>query len=159
MKRLITPRGAVALRAELEKLKQLRPEIALAIEEARAHGDISENADYQAAKERSGMIEAKIRDIESRLSMIEEFDPKNVKSTAKVVFGLTVEVENLADGGIQQLTIVGADESNVEIGLISIESPLGRALIGKSAGDTVSVNLPSGSRDYLINKIFLGDIW
>ncbi|RMG43102.1 MAG: transcription elongation factor GreA [Candidatus Dadabacteria bacterium] len=153
MKRPITPRGYDALRKELQTLKAMRPELAKAIEIARGHGDLSENADYDAAKEKSGMVEAKIRDLENKLSMAEIIDPRSIKDLSRVVFGVTVRVEDLDSAEEKTLTIVGADESDADRGLISLESPLGKALIGKSVGDVASIRLPAGVREYEILEI------
>ena len=126
MKRPITPRGYNALRTELQKLKAMRPELARAIEVARGHGDLSENGDYDAAKEKSGMTEAKIRDIEAKLSMADIIDPRKLSNPQKVVFGVSVRIEDVNSGEARTLAIVGADESDADRGWISIESPLGR---------------------------------
>ncbi|MFM1848562.1 MAG: transcription elongation factor GreA [Pseudomonadota bacterium] len=155
MKRPITPRGYNAMRAELQKLKAMRPELARAIEIARGHGDLSENGDYDAAKEKSGMTEAKIRDLEAKLSMAEIIDPRKNQSPSKVVFGVSVRIEDLNSGEVRSLAIVGADESDVERGWISIESPLGRGLIGKEQGDVARLQLPAGVREYEITEIFI----
>lgn len=153
MKRPMTPRGYAILRRELQKLKSLRPEISRAIETARGHGDISENADYDAAKDRSGMVEAKIRDIEAKLALADVLDLDKLMSQDRVVFGMTVKIEDLNSGEGRTITIVGTDESDVERGLISLESPLGRSMIGKSMGEVVKVQLPSGVREYEIIEI------
>lgn len=155
MKRPMTPNGYNALRRELKKLKAMRPELSRAIEVARAHGDLSENADYDAAKNKSGMVEAKIRDIETKLAMAEVIDPRRITSFNKVVFGLSVKIEEVDSGEGKTLTLVGSDESDVERGLISFESPLGRGLIGRSSGDTARLQLPGGTREYEIVEIFL----
>jgi transcription elongation factor GreA len=143
------------MRAELQKLKAMRPELARAIEIARGHGDLSENGDYDAAKEKSGMTEAKIRDLEAKLSMAEIIDPRKNQSPSKVVFGVSVRIEDLNSGEVRSLAIVGADESDVDRGWISIESPLGRGLIGKEQGDVARVQLPAGVREYEITEIFI----
>jgi transcription elongation factor GreA len=143
------------MRAELQKLKAMRPELARAIEIARGHGDLSENGDYDAAKEKSGMTEAKIRDLEAKLSMAEIIDPRKNQSPSKVVFGVSVRIEDLNSGEVRSLAIVGADESDVERGWISIESPLGRGLIGKEQGDVARLQLPAGVREYEITEIFI----
>ncbi|MCO6429544.1 MAG: transcription elongation factor GreA [Deltaproteobacteria bacterium] len=153
MKRPITPRGYNALRSELQKLKAMRPELAHAIEVARGHGDLSENGDYDAAKEKSGMVEAQIRDIEAKLAMAEIIDPRKLNGCEKVVFGVTVKIEDVDSGESRKLSIVGADESDVDRGWISLESPLGRSLIGKSLGEVAKVNLPGGTREYEIVEI------
>lgn len=155
MKIPMTPRGYRTLRDELKKLKAMRPELARAIEVARAHGDISENADYDAAKDKSGMVEAKIRDIEAKLAHAQVIDPRSIASHERVVFGLSVKIADIDSGEERELTIVGTDESSVEDGLISFESPLGKSLIGKMHGDTARVNLPGGSREYEVIEIFL----
>jgi transcription elongation factor GreA len=143
----MTPRGYAALREELTKLKSMRPELARAIEVARGHGDLSENGDYDAAKEKSGMVEAKIRDIETRLAMAEVIDPRKLSITDRVVFGATVTIEDVDSG------IYGAEESDVEKGWISFEAPLGKGLIGKELGDVVKVPLPGGAREYEIVEL------
>ncbi len=155
MKRPITPRGYNQLRAELQRLKGMRPELARAIEIARGHGDLSENGDYDAAKEKSGMTEARIRDIESKLSMAEIIDPTKITVNDKVVFGVSVKVEELESGDEKIFSIVGADESAVEKGWISCESPLGRSLIGKLVGDVAKVQLPAGTREYEIVEVYV----
>ncbi len=153
MKRPTTPRGYEMMKKELKSLKAMRPEIAAAIEEARGHGDLSENADYDAAKEKSGMVEAKIRDLEAKISLSEIIDPRKIKDPQKVVFGVTVQLEEAESGESKKVTIVGADESNVDKGWISLESPMGKALIGKEAGDLVTIRLPGGVKEYEIMEI------
>lgn len=153
MKRPMTPRGYSAMRKELQRLKASRPELAKAIEIARGHGDLSENADYDAAKERSGMVEAKIRDLEAKLAAADVIDPRKLGSPEKVVFGVTAAVEDVDSGEERKFTIVGADESNVEKGLISLESPIGKGLIGKEVGDLAKIRLPGGAREYEIMSI------
>ena len=155
MKRPITPRGYNALRLELQKLRAMRPELARAIEVARGHGDLSENGDYDAAKEKSGMTEAKIRDLEAKLSMAEIIDPRKLAEPQKVVFGVSVRIEDVNSGESRSLSIVGADESDVDKGWISIESPLGRGLIGKEPGDVARLQLPAGVREYEVIEIFI----
>lgn len=155
MKRPMTPRGYAALRNELTKLKAMRPEIARAIEVARGHGDLSENGDYDAAKEKSGMTEAKIRDIEARLATAEIIDPRKFGEMARVVFGVSVKIEDVDSGEQRVLSIYGAEESNIERGWISFEAPLGKALIGKELGDVAKVALPGGAREYEIVEIFI----
>lgn len=155
MKSPMTPRGYDTLRKELQKLKSSRPELANAIEVARAHGDLSENADYDAAKEKSGMVEAKIRDIEARLSNADVIDPRNLKSFDRVVFGTCVKVEDCDSGDQRCLCIVGSEESNIDRGWISFESPLARALIGKEVGEVVKAVLPAGAREYEILEVYV----
>lgn len=155
MKRPMTPRGYNTLRAELMKLKAMRPEIARLIEVARGHGDLSENGDYDAAKEKSGMTEAKIRDIEARLAVAEVIDPRKLGTPTRVVFGSSVKIEDVNSGEQKVLSIYGAEESDIEKGWISFEAPLGRALIGKEEGDVAKVALPGGAREYEILEIFV----
>ena len=155
MKRPITPRGYDALRSELQRLKSMRVELATAIEIARGHGDLSENGDYDAAKAKSGMTEARIRDLETKLSMAEIIDPRKLGEPSKVMFGVSVNIEDVESGEKRRLSIVGADESNVDRGWISIESPLGRGLIGKEIGDVARVQLPAGIKDYEIVEVFI----
>lgn len=154
MKRPMTPNGHNALRRELRKLKCQRPEASRAIEVARAHGDITENADYEAAKARSGMLEARIRDIESKLAEAEIIDPLKIANLDRVVFGLSVKVQDIDGGEEKVVSIVGSDESDVERGLISFESPIGKSLIGKVLGDVARVKLPNGIRELEILEIF-----
>jgi transcription elongation factor GreA len=153
MKRPMTPAGYSALRVELLKLKSSRAELALAIEVARGHGDLSENGDYDAAKEKSGMVEAKIRDLEIKLAEAEIIDPSKIGTPKKVVFGTTVELEDIDSGEERTYTIVGSDESNIERGYISFDSPIGKALIGKEIGDTAKVRAPGGVREYEVCAI------
>lgn len=155
MKRPITPRGYNNLRSELQRLKALRPELARAIEIARGHGDLSENGDYDAAKERSGMTEAKIRDLEAKLSMADIIDPSKINHQDRVVFGCSARVEEVESGEEKVFTIVGEDESAVEKGWISCESPLGKSLIGRQVGDIARVQLPAGVREYEVVEVFI----
>jgi transcription elongation factor GreA len=143
--------GYEKLHADLKRLKEERPEIVDAIEEARAHGDLSENAEYHAAKERQGQIEASIADIEDKLSRAQIIDPKEL-SGDKVIFGATV---TLLDEDEKSVTyqIVGQTEADAKTGRISYNSPLGRALIGRSVGDEVEVTVPAGDRWYEVSKI------
>ena len=155
MKRPMTPRGYATLRAELMRLKALRPEIARMIEVARGHGDLSENGDYDAAKEKSGMTEAKIRDIEARLATAEVIDPLKLGKPGRVVFGSSVKIEDVESGEQRVLSIYGAEESDVAKGWISYETPLGKSLIGKEEGDVARVALPGGAREYEVLEIFV----
>jgi transcription elongation factor GreA len=143
--------GQKILNAELARLKAERPLIIDAIEEARAHGDLSENAEYHAAKERQGQIEASIADIEDRLSRAQIIDPSTL-SGDKIVFGATVTLLDEDDKPIRY-QIVGQTEADAKSGKISYNSPLGRALIGKKVDDEVEVTVPSGDRFYLVSKI------
>ena len=146
----MTLRGKANLEAELKKLMQFeRPAIIKAIEEARAHGDISENAEYEAAKERQGMIEGRIADIQGKLASSEAIDPSTIKSD-RVVFGAHVKIQDLESEEETQYQIVGADEADVKQGRISVMSPFARAMIGKKTGETITVQSPKGDKDYEI---------
>ena len=145
----MTTAGAERLRTELHRLKTVeRPTIVRAIGEARLHGDISENAEYDAAKDRQGFIEARIRDIESKLAHSHVVNPAEIDAGGRVVFGATVDLEDLASGDEVIYQIVGEDEADIKAGKISVSSPIARALIGKHAGDTAEVEAPSGVRKY-----------
>ena len=148
----MTPIGAKKLREDLKRLKEERPKIARDIETAREHGDLSENAEYHAAKERQGMIEAQIKDTEDKLSRAEVIDPSKL-SGDRVRFGATVTLANLDTDEEVSYQIVGADEADIDQGSISISSPLARAVIGKSVGDEVTVKLPAGTRSYEIVEV------
>jgi len=143
----MTPQGAEKLRRELGRLKEERPKISREIGVAREHGDLSENAEYHAAKERQGMVEAQIKDIEDKLSRSEVIDPSKL-SGPKVRFGAAVTLLNTDTEEEVAYQIVGADEANIDEGTISVSAPLARALIGKEAGDEITVKLPSGERRY-----------
>ena len=144
----MTSRGAELLREELQRLKTIeRPSISQAIAEARSHGDLSENAEYDAARERQGFIEARIGDIEAKLANAQIIDPKLLDADGRCVFGATVEVED--DGGDKATwQLVGEDEADIKAGRISVTSPIARALIGKYAGDSVEVQTPGGMKRY-----------
>jgi transcription elongation factor GreA len=149
----ITKEGFEKIKAELEKLKSVdRKEIIEAIKEARGHGDLSENAEYDSAKERQGMIEGRIAELESKMGKFEVIDTSNL-SGDKVVFGATVEIENIDTDEVKKYKIVGPDEADISKGLISVLSPVARALIGKQVGDEVVVNAPGGELEYEIIKI------
>lgn len=143
--------GYEKLTSALNILRQERPKIVDAIEEARAHGDLSENAEYHAAKERQGQVEAQIADLEDKVSRAQIIDPTTL-SGDRVVFGATVTVLD-EDDKAQRYQIVGQAESDAKNGRISYDSPLGRALIGRSVGDEVEVTVPSGDRFYLVEKV------
>jgi len=143
--------GYEKLTADLRRLKEERPQIVEAIEEARAHGDLSENAEYHAAKERQGQIEASIADIEDKLSRAQIIDPKDL-SGDKVVFGATVTLKDEDDKPVTY-QIVGQTEADAKTGRISYNSPLGRALIGRVVGDEVEVTVPAGDRWYEVSKV------
>ena len=145
----ITKRGAEKLKEELHRLKTVdRPWVINAIAEARAQGDLSENADYDAAKDRQGFIEGRIQEIEGKLSVAQVIDPSAVDGGGKVVFGATVELEDEDSGDMVKYQIVGEDEADLKQGLINISSPIARALIGKEEGDTAEVQAPGGIRRY-----------
>ena len=147
----VTKRGADKLKAELHRLKTVdRPAVITAIAEARAQGDLSENADYDAAKERQGFIEGRIAEIEGKLSAAQVIDPASVDAGGRVVFGATVELEEESSGDAVTYQIVGEDEADIKQGLLNISSPIARALIGKEEGDTAVVQAPGGERRYEI---------
>ncbi|MFN7219067.1 MAG: transcription elongation factor GreA [Burkholderiales bacterium] len=147
----LTVAGAEALKAELQRLKSVeRPSIVKAIAEARAQGDISENAEYDAAKERQGFIEGRILELEAKLSSAQMIDPKTLEEDGRVVFGVTVDLEEVETGERASYQIVGEDEADIKHSKISFSSPIARAMIGKSAGDTVEVRAPGGSKEYEI---------
>jgi transcription elongation factor GreA len=148
----MTPAGSQQLREELVRLKEERPKISREIGVAREHGDLKENAEYHAAKERQGLVEARIKDIEDKLARAEVIDPSKL-SGDRVRFGATVTLTNLDTDEPQTFRIVGADEADVNTGTISISAPLARALIGKSIGDEIVVNLPGGTRRYEIGSV------
>ncbi len=147
----MTLRGAESLRAELRRLKsEARPAIIKAIAEARGHGDLSENAEYHAAREQQGFIEGRIKEIEHKLASAEVIDPAHLPDTGKVVFGASVELEDQADGARVVYQVVGEDEADIRAGRISVTSPIARALVGKSEGEVVDVAAPGGTRSYEI---------
>ena len=153
----MTIEGAERLKSELQRLKTVeRPAVSRAIADARSQGDISENADYDAAKERQGFIEARIRDIESKLAYAHVIDPRGIHADGRVVFGATVEVEDSDSGERASYQIVGDDEADIKQGKISVSSPIARALIGKSEGDTAEVDAPGGTRTYEILGVRYG---
>jgi transcription elongation factor GreA len=145
----MTLRGAEALRAELRRLKtEARPSVIKAIAEARAHGDLSENAEYHAAREQQGFIEGRINEIETKLASAEVIDLSKLTNTGRVVFGAVVELEDQDDGTRVVYQVVGEDEADIRSGRISVSSPIARAVVGKSAGDVVDVSAPGGIRSY-----------
>jgi transcription elongation factor GreA len=147
----ITVAGAEKLRAELHELKTVqRPNIVTAIAEARSHGDLSENAEYHAAKERQGFIEGRIAELESKLGNAQIIDPRLLDNDGRCVFGATVDLEDLGSGEKVTYQIVGDDEADIKQGKISISSPIARALIGKFSGDVAEVQAPGGVREYEI---------
>jgi transcription elongation factor GreA len=145
----LTTHGAELLRAELHNLKTVeRPEVIAAIAEARSHGDLSENAEYDAAKERQSFVEGRIAEVEFKLSNAQIIDPRQLDAEGRCVFGATVDLEDLASGEAVTYQIVGDDEADIKQGKISISSPIARALIGKFAGDVAEVQAPGGVREY-----------
>ncbi|MBH1962060.1 MAG: transcription elongation factor GreA [Rhodocyclales bacterium] len=147
----ITLHGAELLRTELQRLKAVeRPAVIAAIAEARSHGDLSENAEYDAAKERQGFIEGRIAEVEGKLGNAQIIDPASLDADGRVVFGATVELENTDSGVMVTYQIVGDDEADIKQGKISFSSPVARALIGKFSGDTVEVQTPGGLNEFEI---------
>ena len=147
----ITKRGAELLKAELHRLKTVdRPSVIAAIAEARAQGDLSENAEYDAAKARQGFIEGRIQEVEGKLSAAQVIDPSALDAGGRVVFGATVELEEESSGEQVTYQIVGEDEADLKLGLVNISSPIARALIGKEVGDLAEVQAPGGAKSYEI---------
>ena len=147
----ITTSGFERLRAELQELKTVqRPAIVTAIAEARSHGDIAENAEYHAAKERQGFIEGRISELESKLANVQIINPALLDADGRCVFGATVDLEDMKSGEVVTYQIVGDDEGDIKQGKVSIGSPLARALIGKYSGDVAEVRAPGGMREYEI---------
>jgi len=147
----LTARGAEKLREELQALKGVaRPNVIKAIAEARAHGDLKENAEYHAARDQQGFIEARIRDLEHKLAHAQVIDVSKLNANGKVVFGATVELHDESSGEPVRYQIVGEDEADIKAGMISINSPIARALIGKVEGDEVTLQAPGGARRYEI---------
>ena len=147
----VTKRGAEALKAELHRLKTVdRPAIIMAISDARAQGDLSENAEYEVAKDRQGFIEGRIQEVEGKLSAAQIIDPSVLEADGKVVFGATVDLEDEDSGQKVTYQIVGEDEADLKLGRVNISSPIARALIGKEEGDTAEVQAPGGVKRYEI---------
>ena len=150
----VTIRGAELMKQELQQLKTVeRPAVINAIAEARAHGDLSENADYDAAKERQGFIEGRIKDLEGKLSNARVIDPATLDADGRAVFGATVELEDLGSSAKVIYQIVGDDEADIKVGKISISSPIARALINKVEGDVAEVKAPAGIREYEVLSV------
>ncbi|GGX35209.1 transcription elongation factor GreA [Pigmentiphaga litoralis] len=150
----LTVRGAERLKQELHRLKTVeRPAVINAISEARAQGDLSENAEYDAAKEKQGFIEGRIQDLESKLSNAQLIDPTELDADGRIVFGATVDLEDLESNEKVTYQVVGDDEADIRVNMISISSPIARALIGKSEGDVAEVQAPSGVREYEILNV------
>ena len=153
----MTVEGERRLKAELARLKSVeRPAVIAAIAEARSHGDLSENADYDAAKERQGFIEGRISEVESKLANAQVIDPRALDADGRVVFGAIVEIEDLDSGDRSAYQIVGDDEADIKASKISVNSPIARALIGKTEGDQVEVKAPGGLRSYEVLQVRYG---
>ncbi|MGB7502274.1 MAG: transcription elongation factor GreA [Azonexus sp.] len=147
----LTVAGAEKLRTELHRLKTIeRPSVIAAIAEARAHGDLSENAEYDAAKERQGFVEGRIKEVEGKLSNAQIIDPTLLDADGRCVFGATIEIEDQDSGEAVTYQIVGEDEADIKTGKLSVASPMARALIGKYAGDIAQVQAPGGIREFEI---------
>ncbi|MDI6747822.1 MAG: transcription elongation factor GreA [Rhodocyclaceae bacterium] len=147
----ITVHGAELLKAELQRLKTIeRPSVIAAIAEARSHGDLSENAEYDAAKERQGFVEGRIQEVESKLGNAQIIDPRALDADGRVVFGATVDLEDIDGEQTVTYQIVGDDEADLKLGKISLNSPVARSLIGKFSGDVTEVHTPGGRREYEI---------
>ena len=149
----LTARGESQLREELKRLKAERPQLSAAIGTAREHGDLRENAEYHAAKEQQGLAEARIRDIEGKLSNAQVIEVSNLNAGGRVVFGATVRLADDQDGKEMRYQIVGEDEADIKAGRVSGTSPVARAMIGKSEGDIVEVSAPGGQHVYVIISV------
>lgn len=150
----LTVKGAEKLRAELHHLKTVeRPQTIAAIAEARSHGDLSENAEYDSAKEKQGFVEGRIKEVESKLANSQIIDPKLLDADGRCVFGATIDLEDQDSGARVSYQIVGEDEADIKAGKISINSPIARALIGKFAGDIAEVQAPGGIREYEVIEV------
>jgi transcription elongation factor GreA len=150
----MTPAGHAALKAELKHIKEVvRYQIVKDIEEARAHGDISENSEFEDAKHRQSLNEGRIRELEAKLSAAEVIDVTRIPASDRVIFGTTVNLTDLNTDEEVIYTIVGTDEADVKLGKISVSSPIGRALVGREAGDEVTVQAPGGARKYVIDEV------
>jgi len=153
----MTIAGAERLKVELHRLRTTeRPSVIQALSEARSHGDLSENADYDAAKERQGFIEGRIAEVESKLANAQVIDPASIDADGRVVFGATVDLEDAGSGEKVTYQIVGDDEADIKHGKISVSSPIARALIGRSEGDTADVQAPGGVRHYDVLAVRYG---
>ena len=150
----MTKEGESSLREELQKLKSVdRNNVVKAIAEAREHGDLKENAEYHAAKEQQGLIESRIRDIESKLANSQIIDVLDIEPTGKIIFGTTVKIKDLKDSNSTSYKIVGEDEADAKLSKISVNSPLARSLIGKSEGDLINLEAPGGKKEFEILSI------
>lgn len=150
----VTVRGAELLKEELQRLRSVdRPDVIQAIAEARAQGDLSENAEYESAKERQSFIEGRIGELEAKLSNMQVIDPTTLNADGRVVFGATVKLEDLESGDEKTYQIVGEDEADIKLNKISIVSPIARGLIGRTEGDVAEVSAPGGIREYEIVEV------
>ena len=150
----MTKEGESSLREELQKLKSVdRNNVVKAIAEAREHGDLKENAEFHAAKEQQGLIESRIRDIESKLANSQIIDVSDIEPTGKIIFGTTIEIKDLKDRNLNSYKIVGEDEADAKLSKISVNSPLARSLIGKSEGDLINLEAPGGKKEFEILSI------
>jgi len=150
----MTPAGHAALKAELKHIKEIvRHQIVRDIEEARAHGDISENSEFEDAKHRQALNEGRIRDVEAKLSASEVIDVSRIPASDRVIFGTTVDLIDLSSDEEVTYRIVGTDEADVKRGTVSVTSPIGRALVGREVGDEVTVQAPGGARKYVIEDV------
>ena len=150
----MTPAGHAALKAELKHIKEIvRHQIVKDIEEARAHGDISENSEFEDAKHRQALNEGRIRELEAKLSAAEVIDVSKIRASDRVIFGTTVDLTDLNTDEEVTYQIVGTDEADVKLGKVSVTSPIGRALVGREAGDEVTVQAPGGARKYVIEEV------
>ncbi len=150
----LTVAGAEKLREELHRLKTVeRPNVIAAIAEARSHGDLSENAEYDAAKERQGFVEGRIQEVDGKLSNAQIIDPKLLDADGRCVFGATVDIEDQDSGNCVTYQIVGEDEADIKVGKVSVSSPMARALIGKYAGDIAQVQAPGGIREFEVIEV------
>lgn len=150
----VTVKGAELLKIELQRLRSVdRPSVIQAIAEARAQGDLSENAEYEAAKERQSFIEGRIAEVEAKLSNAQIIDPTTLDADGRCVFGATIEIEDMDNGGVITYQIVGEDEADIKGGKISVGSPIARALIGKHVGDVAEVMAPAGLRSYEVLNV------
>lgn len=150
----VTIKGAELLKEELQRLRGVdRPDVIQAIAEARAQGDLSENAEYEAAKDRQSFIEGRIAELEAKLSNLQIIDPATLNADGRVVFGATVRIEDLDSSEIKTYQIVGEDEADIKGGKISVSSPIARGLIGKSEGDVAEVNAPGGIKEYEVIEV------
>ena len=150
----MTPRGYALLVEELRHKREVeRPQIVRDIEEARAHGDISENSEYEDAKHRQSLCEGRLRELEGKIAAAEVIDVSRLEPTDRIVFGVTVDLEDVDSGESVSYKIVGTDEADVKLGLVSVTSPIGRALVGRELGDEIQVKAPGGLRKYVVSAV------